>query len=390
MKRSRSIVALVVAVGVTVSGLAPGLPPAGAQAGAPAPRPGEVTAVDLPAGLQPAGINERGQIVALAYGSGPPQAVVVEGGAVTATVGPWEPYPHPHCPPGQCFFPAPAIPFINDRGLVATVVGGHAVLWDRGRSTDLDGDAAGSWLFDLNERGDAVVVRFTADHQVLGLWRRGAFTPIRTLPLTAFVVQAKVSERGHVMASIVVLEPPQVTRSAFVWFQGVATDLGELAPLDVNRRGQVVGIAPGPTPFDSRAAVWRDGTLTELAGLGGSQSGALAINDRGQVAGFSTAPGSGLLTTVLWDHGEVVDVGRAAGGVNQPRAINERGQVLVNGLSPAFGFFGAVWDHGRLRLLPPSNEPGVSVEPFTMNDRGQVVGRRSPSTGPAIPMLWKL
>ena len=397
MRTPGSFVASVLALGLVAGGFgfAADAPAAGAQATAPSPRPlpgpglREVTAVDLPAGLLPAGINDRGQIVAQTFGSGPRQVVVVERGAVTATVGPWEPHPHPTCPPQQCFFPAPDVPFVNDDGVVGTVIDGHAVLWDHGALSDLDGDAVGSWLLGLTDRGDAVVVRFMTDHQVLGLWRRGAFTPIRTLPLTA-VVSARASERGHVVASVVLVEPPQVTTSSFVWSRGVTTDLGDLAPADVNRHGQVVGFVPGPTPLDTRAAVWQDGEQTELEGLGGSQSGALAVNDRGQVAGFSTRPGGGIVTSVLWDHGEVLDIGAAAGGSNQPRGINERGQVLVNGFSPAFGLFGAVWDRRQLRLLPPSSEPGVSVEPFTMNDRGRVVGRRSPSFGPAVPMLWKL
>jgi uncharacterized membrane protein len=375
-----------------VGGIAAGAPSAGGEALPPSPA--TVAAVDLPAGLQPAGINDQGRIVAKTAesdtGSDPQQVVVVERGAVTATVGPWEPYLHPLCSPEQCFFPAPAIPFVNDSGVVATVIGGHAVLWDHGAITDLDGDAAGSWLFGLDDRGAALVVRFMDDHQVLGVWHRGAFTPIRTLPLAAVVVRARASERGHVVASVVSLESLPPTTTSFVWFRGVTTDLGGLEPADVNRNGQVAGLVRGATPVDTLAVVWQDGELTQLQGLGGRRSGAVAINDRGQVAGFSTYPDGATVTSVLWDHGRAVDIGAAAGAPNQPRVIDQHGRVLVSGASPVFGFFGAVWDRRRLRLLPPSNEPDVSVEPFTMNDRGQVVGRRAPSSGPAVPMLWEL
>src|SRR6266542_333398 len=55
-----------------------------------------------------------------------------------------------------------------------------------------------------------------------------------------------------------------------------------LSPQDVNAHGQVVGQIP-----DGPAALWQDGTLTNLGSLAGPSgwSMAYAINDAGQVVG---------------------------------------------------------------------------------------------------------
>jgi len=71
------------------------------------------------------------------------------------------------------------------------------------------------------------------------------------------------------------------------------TDLGNLdagtctEAWDLNKRGQIVGLAiPGQQPI-VRAFIWSDGSIRDLGGsLGGSSTGAFVINDAGQAVGF--------------------------------------------------------------------------------------------------------
>ena len=54
--------------------------------------------------------------------------------------------------------------------------------------------------------------------------------------------------------------------------------------LGINDRGQVVG-ASGTASGSQHAFLWQDGVMTDLGTLGGIDSVALGINDRGQVVG---------------------------------------------------------------------------------------------------------
>ena len=368
--------------------------PAGA-----APRPTRVDAERLPGMLVPRGIDDRGRVLAVDVGGEiePPDVVVVDGprrGRYDVTrVGPWDQYRHPLCPDpaGGCFFPLPDHPYINGRGVVGTSIGGHATLWDDGRATDLNGDALGSWLLDLNDRGDALVVRFTATEQLVGVWRRGRFETAHTLPLDVVLNGGRLSERGDVVAMGWVARPPLPSPIAFVHQDGVVTDLVGFAPSGFDRDRRVIGTLDDRSrPFtEQRAAVWDHGEITVLPTLGG-RSSAYFANDRGRIAGYSTRP-DGTVTTVVWDGdgGGIVDVGAEAGlPSSTPRALNDRGQVLLVGRSPVYGSQAALWDERGAVLLPPSNEPDRSVAPYELNDRGQVAGLVQSPTDLYMPMRW--
>jgi hypothetical protein len=363
--------------------------PAPAGATPDAPQPGGVEVVDLPAGLQPIDINDRGLILGR---MGPDVVVVDDDGGPTRTVGPWEPFRNPLCPPGPiCFWPSPGALVVNERGVVATSIGGRATLWDDGERTDLNGDAAGSWVLGLNDRGQALVTRIFAEHQEVGIWHRGTFTEIGRWELDHQVV-AQLSERGEAFLTILVVRPPTPTVSMRFWSRGETTPFVGFVPRALNRYGEVAGEQTNPAdPFDNFPAVWDDGEVTLLADPGGRGANAVAINDRGQVLGNGTFPDAPVTRALLWDDGGLVEVGAATDtSSTAPVDLTERGQVLFSGYTPRFHRGGFVWDDGDVVRLPPGDDH--DVVPIAMNERGQVVGTRAPisPTGPVVPTLWEL
>jgi uncharacterized membrane protein len=280
--------------------------------------------------------------------------------------------------------------------------GGHATLWDRGRFTDLNGDARGSRLLRLNDRGEALVLRDMADHQAVGLWRHGWFTTIATYPYPSVVLWHQLSARGHVAVLALtgsILGPPSNLRNTF-WRDGTVTDLATgFFFSEVNDRGQLAGrVDLTPTPVERpgpwHPAVWEGGEVTVLPAEPGSELGyANHLNDRGQAAGQYDDPTGTVTTHVLWDGGEVVDIGAAVGGATTSIVeLSKTGQVLVEGTTAEGTPYGAVWDGGEVTFLPAGDEPGGAVDVSLLNDRGQVVGYRlPPGTGsPGIPTLWEL
>jgi probable HAF family extracellular repeat protein len=193
-----------------------------------------------------------------------------------------------------------------------------------------------------------------------------------------------VNDHGQVAGFSVVQR--QNLQSAFLWENGVMTDIG-LANEDgsssrawaINNTGQVVGdiILSGGGVEQADAFVWQAGTFRYLPHPRDyTFSSAVAINDAGQIAGWS---GNGLRTTaVLWSGATVVDIGTLAGGTNsRALGINERGQVVGwsgNAEQPQSAF---LWQAGVMldlnTLLPPRSE-WVLLEAADISNAGMITG----------------
>jgi probable HAF family extracellular repeat protein len=133
---------------------------------------------------------------------------------------------------------------------------------------------------------------------------------------------------------------------AFLWQQGVMTDLGPLpgfgdttciGAFGINSQVQVVGQAiqnfcAGP---EAHAFLWEDGEMIDLNQFvppgSGWSSAATWINDHEQIVGLSQ---NGVIDpligfpeehAVLWQDGQMIDLGTLGGNQSAAGAINNHG-----------------------------------------------------------------
>ena len=141
----------------------------------------------------------------------------------------------------------------------------------------------------------------------------------------------------------------------------------------INNRGQVVGYSyiDGLT---RHAFLYSDGVMTDLGSTGG-YSAALRINDAGQAAGFTSDTWNGVANAVVFSNGAMTIIHPFGGPGNESyaRGINNAGQVVGEGLTNA-GYFNAfMYSEGISRNLG-TLRGGHNSAAFAINDRGLVVG----------------
>lgn len=164
---------------------------------------------------------------------------------------------------------------------------------------------------------------------------------------------------------------------------------------DINDGGTVVGSAnfPGPTMFSTvgRSYTWQAGNVALIPDLdpaSTTQPGPKAINNAGQ---FIVQDRSRSLLGQA--DGSWIQLAVPPGAVNtliapgfNGNGINDAGAVV--GVT-AFSFLSSkatVWVAGQPSVLPTSNPDYQSVA-YSINNRGQVVGREGNFTGRAV--LWQ-
>lgn len=378
-----------VVLGLVVTWGAAAVVPAAPTQAAPVQAAPEVTQTDLPADVVWRGINDRGQVVGSRTAAADANDIVLWEDGEVIDVGTFAAPPSPYCYAWSC----PAVGIgdakLNNRGEVGTMLDGHAVLWRDGQVTDIDGDAPSSWLLDLNDRGQAVVLKFTGTGQhVLGLWSRGRFTELLTGPAVPLLgpPRALLSDSGHVAVNG--FNVWCFCNSSFLWHRGERTELGFLLPVDINASGQIAG-HQSTLWGEAQRVLWDDGEVTQLPTLGGPQTYVEGMNDRGQVVGISTTPASDGFHTVLWEDGEVTDIGPDDVD-DRPVGIDEHGDVLIQANRNETGAgLGLLWRDGRLVPLPPLDDPLVYVEVFRLNDCGQIYGRHW-TIGRTTQTIWNV
>jgi probable HAF family extracellular repeat protein len=236
-------------------------------------------------------------------------------------------------------------------------------------------------------------------------WKEGIMTDLGALPEFGASFPNYINDTGVVAGSSFnggsdpVLALPYF--DAVIFKDGQVVDLGTFGgPLSysaaINNKDQVVGFALNSTPdsFDlgdscenfpmptqMHAFIWQEGVLTDLGTLGGTDSCALFVNDRSQIGGVSFTnstvnPSTGLPTIhpFLWDDGKMVDLGSLGGTLAFVGGINNRGQVAGNSsLAGDQTFHAFIWEKGKLTDL--GSLGGIFIEVIGFNEAGELVGK---------------
>jgi probable HAF family extracellular repeat protein len=196
-----------------------------------------------------------------------------------------------------------------------------------------------------------------------------------------------------------------VATRAFLWRNGVMTDLGTLGGPNGNsiawytspsESGEAVGYSDTTTPDPNGEDAcglgtyliclpfrWRHGTMTPLLPLlGGNNGGAYGVNNLGQVVGWAeyrtpdpTCPSYLQEGAALWEYGTVKNLLAFPGDPDAAAfAINDSGQATGGSGNCTVGFQHALlWQGDKVMNL--GNLGGsYGVNGFAINNQGQVVG----------------
>ena len=211
------------------------------------------------------------------------------------------------------------------------------------------------------------------------------------------------------------------TFHAFLWREGVKTDLGTLGGPNstpnifmvnssVNQKGEIVGAAATSTvdPLGEDFCIfgdgltclpflWQDGGMTPLSTLGGNNGAAFQINNRSQAVGEAenavhdptcVTPQVLQFKPVLWENGEIRELPTVSGDPDGAAfAINDRGQAVgVSSDCTLSASHAVLWQEGTATDLGTLGD--LALAPGAINNKGQVVG--SAFNGPvSVAFLWE-
>jgi probable HAF family extracellular repeat protein len=166
------------------------------------------------------------------------------------------------------------------------------------------GDSDG-FAIAINDKGQAVGQTGDCTQPFHGvIWNHGAVRDLGNLGDLQLAPQ-DINNKGQVVGYA--FSPSAIV--AFVWEDGVAKTLGTLAPdvfsvaTAINDQGQIVGDSCDEF-FDCRAFLWQNGTMTELNDVVAAPNApflenANSINSRAQIAGKTTAQGTPIADAFL-------------------------------------------------------------------------------------------
>lgn len=215
------------------------------------------------------------------------------------------------------------------------------VLWRNGVIEALRMTDRGGFALAVNDSGVVVGISYgiSGHHQSAFQWKDGHFVNLNR-KLKAFESAAYgVNNRGQVVGWRRGADFPE-SRAFLFEPRGTYIDLGDLggsrsAATGINDAGQVVGWSYTKTQV--HAFVWQNGVMTDLGTLSGFNKGlnsnAYAINANGDITGASQVlpPGKGPEQhAFLWKAGTMTDLGKLGGNLSTGRAINVHGHVVGN------------------------------------------------------------
>jgi probable HAF family extracellular repeat protein len=293
----------------------------------------------------------------------------------------------------------------------------HAFVWQNGKLTDLGTLPGGSASFPYFLSDNGLIAGGSEDGAFdpnIGtpefravLWRNGAINDLGTLGGTSSLGTG-VNDIGQVIGGAQNAIPDQYSffglgtqTRAFLWQDGVMTDLGTLGGPDafatyINRSGQVTGPsdtsdipnsitgAPPQDPF-----LWQKGTngnkMKDLGNLGGAQVAVNGFNSRGDVTGWMTLEGEQIYHAFLRDGEKLIDLNTSSGGLGGnysfAQALNDSGEVVGIASLPGDQLFQAfLWQNGLMTNLGTLHGDPCS-EAEGINSLGQIVGASQSALG---------
>lgn len=189
----------------------------------------------------------------------------------------------------------------------------------------------------------------------------------------------KINSSGLISGTAAI--PPSTISHAYLYANGVRTDLGTLGAKSfaraINDSGQVVG-GSGLADGSGHAFVFDDGAMHDLGTLGGPGSTAFDINNLGHITGRSSTSGDTAVHAFIYRDGMMQDIGVLPGTtLSFGYAINSVGQVA--GSATATNSTGIAFSHAFLYRDGVMQDLGTlggrDSEPHDINDNGDVVGQ---------------
>lgn len=237
--------------------------------------------------------------------------------------------------------------------------------------------------------------------EITFVYENGTLANLGTLTGGNFSRAAAVNEPGQVVGRWGNFVTGDPTAASFLWQGGVLMDLTlplgpNSAARDINDVGQIVGYMGESFNIDSHAFVWENGVVTDLGKAPGAiASEAKAINNAGQVvvqARFQKDKSSPLVVrSFIWDDGQWTDLGVLPGFTDTfVYDINDACQV-VGVCKSSVGLRGFFWQAGMMipviDLIAPDNGSVSGIVVEAINDAGQIAGLGGYDNGQAAFLL---
>jgi len=191
------------------------------------------------------------------------------------------------------------------------------------------------------------------------------------------------------------------TNDGFIW-NGQSTLLGPLAggtsaeAYGLNDNGDVVGVSFTAETQSGQGTgegvLWKDanggGQIALLGTLSGDNSSlGIGINDHDQVVGISLVSGNGAYHGFIWQNGEMTNLGTLGGQHVEPFAINNAGQVTGKADNYAGVYHAFLWQNGSMTDLG-TLPGGTSSTAASINQSGEVVGQSTNAAGALHATSW--
>ncbi|MES2825657.1 MAG: hypothetical protein V4732_18800 [Pseudomonadota bacterium] len=215
-------------------------------------------------------------------------------------------------------------------------------------------------------------------------------------PLIEFLLIGLLITTSAVANEVDRATPPDITHYCATELSVADSGLHYIQPVDLNRRGQVLGW--GYRGLGVEVFLWdrKHGYkfIDELAHELEIPVKAEAFNDRGQIVSTQPIePAGAFLRGVIWKRGKGLEFLEPAPGDENSVAIdiNNRGEVVgISGPYPnesALGERSAIWDrHSRVTVIPEFPD-STGSRPYAMNEAGQVIGANN-TPGEVRGYIW--